>query len=260
MAANDLTRKGFLKLVAGAAATTAVGGAVVLAGEKAAASEHGQGSAPAAGAGPRWGMVVDTTKCRAGCTECMTACHERHNVPDIGNTKEEVKWVWKEQYQDLFPENSSRLSAEKRQLPVLTLCNQCDEPPCVRVCPTQATFRRDDGIVMMDFHRCIGCRFCMGGCPYGSRSFNFRDPEPYIAKMNPEFPHRTRGVVEKCNFCAERVDEGLKPACVEVCPSQALTFGDLNDPNSEVRAIINERATQRRKPELGTEPSVYYIT
>jgi molybdopterin-containing oxidoreductase family iron-sulfur binding subunit len=152
------------------------------------------------------------------------------------------------------------MSKEKQERPLLTLCNQCDEPPCVRVCPTQATFKRDDGIVMMDFHRCIGCRFCMGGCPYGSRSFNFRDPEPYIAKMNPEFPHRTRGVVEKCNFCVERIDQGLKPACVESCPSKAMTFGDLNDPTSEVRALMDEHATQRRKPELGTEPSVYYIT
>lgn len=258
MTTNKVTRKGFLQLLAGAAATTAVGGAGVLAAEQAQASEHG-GSSPAP-TGPRWGMVVDTTKCKPGCTECITACHERHNVPNLGNPKEEVKWVWKEQYQNLFPQNSKRLSPEKQQLPVLTLCNQCDEPPCVRVCPTQATFKRDDGIVMMDFHRCIGCRFCMGGCPYGSRSFNFRDPEPYIAKMNPEFPHRTRGVVEKCNFCAERIDEGLPPACVEICPSKALTFGDLNDPNSEVRQIINERATQRRTPELGTEPSVYYIT
>jgi len=257
MSTNEVSRKGFLKLVAGAAATTAIGGASVLAGKEAAANEHGAAPAPT---GPRWGMVVDTRKCVVGCTDCITACHERHNVPNIGNPKEEVKWIWKEQYKDLFPENTSRMSKEKQERPLLTLCNQCDEPPCVRVCPTQATFKRDDGIVMMDFHRCIGCRFCMAGCPYGSRSFNFRDPEPYISKMNPEFPHRTRGVVEKCNFCVERIDQGLKPACVETCPSKAMTFGDLNDPHSEVRALIDEHATQRRKPELGTEPSVYYIT
>ena len=103
------------------------------------------------------------------------------------------------------------LGEEYRHKPVLLLCNQCDDPPCVRYCPTRATWKREDGIVMMDFHRCIGCRYCMAGCPYGSRSFNWRDPRPFIKKINLEFPTRTRGVVEKCNFCVERLAPGSHP-------------------------------------------------
>ncbi len=117
----------------------------------------------------------------------------------------------------------------------------------------------------MDMHRCIGCRFCMAACPYGSRSFNFRDPcgkdengQPYIKELNPEFPTRTKGVVEKCTFCYERLAKGLKPACVEASGG-GIVFGDLEDPNSEVRQLIGKQYTMRRKPELGTQPSVYYI-
>ncbi|MDY6863200.1 MAG: 4Fe-4S dicluster domain-containing protein, partial [Thermodesulfobacteriota bacterium] len=143
---------------------------------------------------------------------------------------------------------------------VLVFCNNCDNPPCVRVCPTKATFKRKDGIVMMDMHRCIGCRFCMAGCPYGSRSFNWKDPRPYIdrEKENREYPTREKGVVEKCDFCAERIDKKLLPKCVEVSGG-ALVFGDIGDPNSEVSKILNSQYTIRRKPALGTGPSVYYI-
>ena len=115
---------------------------------------------------------------------------------------------------------------------------------------------------MMDFHRCIGCRFCMAACPYGSRSFNWRDPRPFIAKdtENKDFPTRTRGVVEKCNFCAERLRVGLLPACVEACgETKAMVFGNLNDPNSEIRQMLKEHHTIQRNPSLGTHPSVFYI-
>ncbi len=101
-----------------------------------------------------------------------------------------------------------------RQLRLPVFCNHCENPPCVRVCPTKATFQRADGIVMMDYHRCIGCRLCMAACPYGARSMNYRDPRPFIAKINPDFPTRTKGVVEKCNFCEERLAKGMLPACV----------------------------------------------
>jgi len=140
------------------------------------------------------------------------------------------------------------------------LCNHCENPPCVRACPTQATFKREDGIVMMDFHRCIGCRFCMAACPFGARSFNFRDPRPFIKPEEyvTEFPTRMKGVVEKCNFCNERLAVGLQPACVEAS-NGAIVFGDLNNPESEVRALLKENYTIRRKQELGTEPAVYYI-
>src|SRR4030043_1550809 len=147
-----------------------------------------------------------------------------------------------------------------KEKPMLVLCNHCDNPPCVRVCPTQATFKRaEDGIVMMDYHRCIGCRFCIAGCPYGARSMNYRDPRPFIKKLNPEFPTRTKGVVEKCNFCEERLGKGMMPACVEACPEKALVFGDLEDPRSEVRQLLSSRFAIRRKSELGTGPQIYYL-
>jgi molybdopterin-containing oxidoreductase family iron-sulfur binding subunit len=128
------------------------------------------------------------------------------------------------------------------------------------VCPTQATWKREsDGIVMMDWHRCIGCRYCVVACPYGSRSFNWRDPRPAIPEVDPDFPTRMRGVVEKCTFCEERLARGLMPACVEACENDEMVFGDLEDPNSEVRRLLRENFTIRRKPTLGTHPQIYYI-
>jgi molybdopterin-containing oxidoreductase family iron-sulfur binding subunit len=111
---------------------------------------------------------------------------------------------------------------------------------------------------MMDWHRCIGCRYCVAGCPYGSRSFNWVDPRPSLKEIRQDFPTRSKGVVEKCTFCEERLDQGRQPACVEACPDKALVFGDLNDPTSEVRARLKERFALRRKPGLGTRPAVYY--
>ncbi|MEE4242288.1 MAG: 4Fe-4S dicluster domain-containing protein, partial [Desulfopila sp.] len=142
----------------------------------------------------------------------------------------------------------------------LVLCNHCDNPPCVRVCPTKATFKLPNGIVAMDYHRCIGCRFCMMGCPYGARSFNWFDPRDKIKAYNPDFATRTRGVVEKCNFCGERLALGQEPACVEALKeSGALVFGDLNDPHSEIRQLLDKEHTIQRKPTLGTQPSIFYI-
>jgi molybdopterin-containing oxidoreductase family iron-sulfur binding subunit len=145
-----------------------------------------------------------------------------------------------------------------KTLPFLLLCNHCNNPPCVRVCPTKATFRRDDGIVMMDMHRCIGCRFCMAGCPYAARSFNWRDPRPFVKDVFPGYPTREIGVVEKCTFCAERLAQGLMPACVEASRG-ALVFGDLLDEKSKVRETLKKYFTIRRKTHLGTNPQVYYI-
>jgi len=216
--------------------------------------------------GKKWAMVVDMKKCwekgKEGCKECLLACHRVHNVPDIGNIKEEIKWIWTEPYADAFPGQENEYNAANiKGRPFIVLCNHCTNPPCVRVCPTKATFKREDGIVMMDMHRCIGCRFCMAGCPYGSRSFNFRDPAPYIKEdeLNKDYPRRERGVVEKCTFCTERLAEGKIPACVEACKCGALCFGDLEDPNSAVRKLLASHYTIQRKPELGTGPNVYYI-
>jgi Fe-S-cluster-containing dehydrogenase component len=212
--------------------------------------------------GKRWAMVFDIKKClhKEGCTVCMDACHHIHNVPDFGNKKDEVKWIWKEPFEHALPDNESPyLDEEFKDKDVIVMCNHCDNPPCVRVCPTQATWKREDGIVMIDMHRCIGCRYCMAGCPYGSRSFNWRDPRPFIKEINPEYPTRERGVVEKCDFCAERLAVGLQPRCVEICPEKALIFGDLEDPDSEVRQILKDNFAIRRKPGLGTSPQVYYL-
>jgi molybdopterin-containing oxidoreductase family iron-sulfur binding subunit len=112
---------------------------------------------------------------------------------------------------------------------------------------------------MMDWHRCIGCRYCVAACPYGSRSFNWLEPRAHVPDLDPNFPTRTKGVVEKCNFCEERLAEGKAPACAEACPEKSLVFGNLEDPASEVRELLRTHHTIRRKPELGTEPQIYYI-
>ncbi len=209
-----------------------------------------------------WGMVMDTRKFESAedLEPIIEACHTAHNVPLLENKDHEIKWIWEEHFHNAFPGLAQRYQDERTEhLPFLILCNHCENPPCCRVCPTKATFKREsDGIVLMDFHRCIGCRFCMAACPYGSRSFNFRDPRQFIEETNKEFPTRMKGVVEKCNFCAERLAAGKQPACVEASDG-AIAFGDLSDPHSEVRELLKHNYTIRRKQGLGTEPSVYYI-
>ncbi len=218
----------------------------------------------------RWAMVVNVNNCPEDCKACTEVCHKVHNVPSIENPKHEIKWIWQEPYENTFPDQQHELIADRvKKTPFMVLCNHCYNPACVRVCPTKATFKRSDGIVLMDMHRCIGCRFCMAACPFGARSFNWLDPRKFLKEedQNPEFPTRMKGVVEKCNFCAERLAKGLIPACVEACEKAtkkarkkpALVFGDLEDPSSEVRELLSARYTIRRKPALGTQPNVYYI-
>ncbi len=210
----------------------------------------------------QWGMVIDTRNFHSAddLEPIIEACHKTHNVPSIENEHHEVKWIWEEHFHNAFPGLAQKYQDERTEhAPFLALCNHCENPPCCRVCPTKATFKREsDGIVLMDFHRCIGCRFCMAACPYGSRSFNFRDPRPFIEETNKSFPTRMKGVVEKCNFCAERLAVGKLPACAEASDG-AIVFGDLYDPASEVRELLRTNYTIRRKQGLGTEPAVYYI-
>ncbi len=265
----DTQRRKFLKM-AGVAALAGISAPAVVSltpGVTRAAAGHGA-AAPAAeqaAQGIRLGLLVDMRKLYGQpelMNKAINACHRVHNVPQIDNPKEEIKWLWKMPYENVFPENSSYHAAKNtRESDYLVLCNHCDEPPCVRVCPTKATFVLEkNGIVAMDYHRCIGCRFCMMGCPYGARSFNWMDPRPYIKEFNPEFASRMRGVVEKCNFCSERLALGLEPACVEAVKEVgAIVFGDLNDPHSEIRQILDREHTIQRKPSLGTKPSVFYI-
>ena len=197
-----------------------------------------------------YAMVIDLNTC-VGCNACMAACAMENQTPVWSNR-------WRTYVHD--KEIGTGDSVHRRFFP--RLCNHCDNPPCVRACPTKATFKRKDGIVAMDYHRCIGCRFCMAACPYGMRSFNWRDPRPFINRetYNKEFPTRMRGVVEKCNFCVERQAKGLQPACVDACGNTgAMVFGDLNDSHSEIRKVLKENFTIQRKPALGTDPSVFYI-
>ena len=210
----------------------------------------------------QWAMVIDTREFESeeDLEPLIEICHKIHNVPHLENKRHEIKWIWGAHYHNAFPGKAARfLSEEVEHKPFFVLCNHCENPPCVRACPTQATWKREsDGIVLMDFHRCIGCRFCMAACPFGARSFNYRDPRPFIHEINTEFPTRMKGVVEKCNFCVERLAIGQLPACVEASEGK-LHFGDLYDPESNVRELIRTHFTIRRKQTLGTEPSVYYI-
>jgi molybdopterin-containing oxidoreductase family iron-sulfur binding subunit len=215
------------------------------------------------------GLVIDVKKClnKDVQSACMAACRREHNVPVIPDRDDEVKWIWTETYENAFPDRAhKRTEAVLAGQDVIVLCNHCSHPPCVKVCPTQATWKRkSDGIVMMDMHRCIGCRYCIAGCPYGARSFNWRDPRPYVeGEIRRDFPTRTKGVVEKCNFCAERLREGGEPACVEAARNvpggkDALVFGDLSDPDSPVSRILRDNFTICRKVSIGTGPNVFYI-
>ncbi len=207
----------------------------------------------------RLAMAIDLKACtaEAGCRDCVLACHSVHNIPEIETARKEVQWIREATYGQAFSSQETQY-APLKDARVLLLCNHCDNPPCVRVCPTQATWRRDDGIVMMDYHRCIGCRYCMAACPYGSRSFNWSDPVPYVKEINLDYPTRTKGVVEKCNFCEERLALGLQPACVEACKTGALTFGEIK-PGTDIQRVLSQGYSLTRKTQLGTRPQVYYI-
>lgn len=217
----------------------------------------------------RLAMAIDMRKCLktqvAGeChKECIKECHKVHNVPDIQDKRHIVRWIWEDKFENLFSEQEHEYIAKNiRGQNVIALCNHCDNPPCVRVCPTKATFKREaDGVVMFDPHRCLGCRYCIAACPYGARSFNWVNPTPHVKDLNQKFPPRDKGVVEKCNFCEEilAADPNASPKCVERCPVQAMVFGDLKVTNSRIREVLSTSYTIRRKPGLGTNPQIYYI-
>ncbi|SBW10070.1 conserved exported hypothetical protein [uncultured delta proteobacterium] len=252
-----MKRRDFLKTAGLAAASlTLAAPAAALASSVSGSFARSEGSLAA----KRWAMVIDTRKMASPAAQqrVITACHAWHNVPSLTGPQE-VKWLWSAAYDAAFPEQALDLPPKTlAQRPFLLLCNHCENPPCVRVCPTGATFKREDGIVGMDYHRCIGCRSCMSGCPYGARSFNFTDPQPYVKEPNLEFPMRTSGVVEKCTFCVELLNKGKQPLCAAASDGGIL-FGDLADANSPVRKALEKGIAIRRKPSLGTGPGVYYI-
>ncbi len=260
-------RREFLKLV-GWSALLGLGGKASF--ELLAPGEVEAALQPAPLTAKQWAMGIDVTKLdQAVMDAAIKACHRLYNVPNMGNPKVEIKWIWKETYEHAFAGQENEYVAEQYRGPhFLVLCNHCTNPPCCRACPTKATWKREDGVVMMDMHRCIGCRFCMAACPFGARSFNWGDPRLAPKDLNPDFPTnpdlptRSKGVVEKCQFCAERLAKGLIPACVEAANAvkpNAMYFGDLEESNSDVRKVLRTRYSSRRKPELGTGPNVYYL-
>ncbi|RMG54916.1 MAG: 4Fe-4S dicluster domain-containing protein [Acidobacteria bacterium] len=202
---------------------------------------------------PRWGMVIDLKRC-VGCNACTIACKQEHGTPpDIHFARVVTREV------GTYPH------AKRTFLPLL--CNHCEDAPCERVCPTGATYIRPDGIVMVDADKCIGCRACAVACPYLNRHFI----EPGLLQagyggngdLTPfeslKFAAFQEGTMTKCTFCAHRVDQGLEPACVVTCPTEARIFGDLDDPDGRLSRLIEERKGWTLLPECGTKPCVYYL-
>ena len=208
--------------------------------------------------GPKWGMLIDINKC-IGCNYCTYACQATNNLAD----------------DMLYNVVTTETTQNNTEYFLSRPCMQCEEAPCVHVCPVAATYYRADGIVEMDYNKCIGCRYCQVACPYDARRFNWEarsDENPYIPTWGQaEVKRRPRGVVEKCTFCIHRIDAGLRsglmpgidaeatPACVNACPVGARIFGNLSDPGSPVSQYISSHTTLRLREDLGTEANVYYV-
>lgn len=194
----------------------------------------------------RWGMLIDTNKCDSGCDACVSACNKENGLS--GGTREtDSQWIRKLELKD-------PASGRTRSLPMM--CQHCAEPPCVDVCPTGASFKRADGIVLVDRHTCIGCRYCMFACPYKARSF----VHEALSDQNPDVP-RGKGCVESCTLCVHRVDRGIEPACVEACAAvghRAMLFGDLNDPASEISKRVAASASAQVRADLRLNTGVRY--
>lgn len=196
----------------------------------------------------RWGMIIDTTKCASGCDDCVTACNEENGLSGATGPQDS-QWIRKLNIRHLK-------TGVETSLPML--CQHCEHPPCVDVCPTGASMKRADGIVLVDRHTCIGCRYCMMACPYKARSFVH---EP-LTDQNPEVP-RGKGCVESCTFCVQKVDRGENTtACVEACNAaghKAMLFGDLNDPQSEIAQAMKTYATSEVRADLRLNTGVRYL-
>jgi molybdopterin-containing oxidoreductase family iron-sulfur binding subunit len=210
--------------------------------------EIAQGRAPAEPApkGVRWGMLVDVNRCASDCSACVTACDTENGLSGAKSATS-AQWIRKVELKD-------RASGQARSAPVM--CQHCAQPPCVDVCPTGASFKRADGIVLVDRHTCIGCRYCMMACPYKARSFVH---EP-VTGQKPDVP-RGKGCVESCTLCVHRIDRDAIPACVEACAAaghKAILFGNLNDPGTEIAQRVATLATAALRPDLRLNPGVRY--
>jgi tetrathionate reductase subunit B len=207
---------------------------------------HSRAPEEAASSKQRWGMLIDTTKCSDGCNDCVTACNTENGL-DGKTGPQDSQWIRKVNIRDLR-------TGYVQNLPML--CQHCEHPPCVDVCPTGASMKREDGIVLVDRHICIGCRYCMMACPYKARSFVH---EP-LTDQNPEVP-RGKGCVESCTFCVQRVDRGEEPACVEACTAsghKAMLFGDLKDPDSAIAQALKSSDSTEVRGDLGLNTGVRY--
>lgn len=229
----DTQRRQFLKSSLGAAAVAIAPGMMLI------DVAHGK---PVSGQ-VRWGMLIDTTQCKTGCNDCVSACNKENGLS--GGTKAtDSQWIRKIEIKDIR-------TGREQSLPMM--CQHCEHPPCVDVCPTGASFKRADGIVLVDRHRCIGCRYCMMACPYKARSFVHET----LQDQNPDVP-RGKGTVEGCSLCVHRIDNGQQPACAEACPNKAILFGDLNDANSEIAIRIRSVASAQVRADLQLNTGVRY--
>lgn len=221
----DTSRRCFL----GSVGKVTIGAAASVASACSVGQAAPQPTPDANGHVPHWGMVIDLRKC-IGCQACTVSCIMENAVPE-GSFRTHVSIY------ELVREGQDPAMA---MLP--RLCNHCDNPPCVEVCPVEATFKAENGEVLVDADKCVGCGYCVEACPYDARFIN----------------HETQ-VADKCTFCFHRTQEGLLPACVETCVGGARNFGDLNDPDSEVSRLLRENEVSVLRPEMNTHPNVYYI-
>ncbi len=222
----------------------------------------------------RWGMVIDLDRCTA-CGACMAACHQENNLTASGPGEtiagRGFHWI------EILPETLETETGTKISF-LPKPCVQCDNPPCVRVCPVHATYLSDEGIVAQIYERCIGCRYCMAACPYNAKVFNWYEPMwpgETRTKANPDVSLRPKGVVEKCTFCHHRIlraqdaaraedvelrDGDVTTACAESCPAKAIVFGDLDDRGSRVSELARSSRAFQLFEDLGTEPKLYYLS
>jgi molybdopterin-containing oxidoreductase family iron-sulfur binding subunit len=218
--------------------------------------------------GVEFGYGLDISRC-IGCRRCVYACVKENNQ---SRQAPQIHWIRVLQmekehgvdlaHSEIYYDPATVPQPGKFYFPVQ--CQQCRNPPCVKACPTQATWKEKDGIVVVDYDWCIGCRCCMAACPYGARHFNLAEPTLPAEELNPDQHYlgnrpRQKGVVEKCTFCIQRSREGRYPACVEVCPVGARKFGNLLDPESEIRRVMETKRVLIFKEELATHPQFYYF-
>ena len=235
MSDHNSQRRNFLKTSLGAAAVAIAPGMLLF--------QVAHGKSDGADAKIRWGMLIDTAQCKPGCNDCVTACNKENGLSG-GTAVTDSQWIRKIDLKDI---------STGREISLPMMCQHCENPPCVEVCPTGASFKRVDGIVLVDKHRCIGCRYCMMACPYKARSFVH---EP-LHDQNPDVP-RGKGTVESCTFCVHRLDQGKQPACAEACPNKAILFGNLNDPESEISKKIHSVASIQVRADLQLNTGVHY--